>query len=197
MTQRRAPSGQGPTRRPQRATPRSEARSTPRAVPRSGNRPPARRTASTPAGSAGPAGTGAAARRTAAPRPRRLTGRTITLIAVLVALALAYTYPIRVYLTQQSDIARIEAAQRAQRTKIDQLTVKAALWRDPAYVKAQAKSRFFMVMPGEELLMVLDDPDGAARAAGRDPAKEKPVEPDPWYDSLWSSVEAANAAGAR
>jgi cell division protein FtsB len=188
MTQRRAPSGQGPARRPQRATPR--------AVPRSGSRPAARRTGSAPATPGGP-GAGGAARRTAAPQPRRLTGRTITLMAVLVALALAYTYPIRVYLTQQSDIARIEAAQRTQRTKIDQLTVKAALWRDPAYIKAQAKSRFFMVMPGEELLMVLDDPDGAARAAGRDPAREKPVEPDPWYDSLWSSVEAANAAGAR
>jgi cell division protein FtsB len=194
MTQRRAPSGQGPARRPQRATPRAVPRSTPRAVPRSGNRPAARRTGATPAAPGGPGG---AARRTAAPQPRRLTGRTITLLAVLAALALAYTYPIRVYLTQQSDIARIEAAQRAQRTKIDQLTVRAALWKDPAYIKAQAKSRFFMVMPGEELLMVLDDPEGAARAAGRDPAQAKPVEPDPWYDSLWSSVEAANAAGAR
>jgi cell division protein FtsB len=142
------------------------------------------------------AGGSTAARRTAAPQPRRLTGRTMVLIATLVALALAYTYPIRVYLSQQSDIARIQVAQKAQRLKIDELTVKAGLWQDPAYIRAQAKSRFFMVQPGEELLMVLSDPEGAARDAGRAPLTE-PATPDPWYGTLWGSVRAADAESAR
>jgi hypothetical protein len=120
----------------------------------------------------------------------------MTLIAVLVALALAYTYPVRVYLSQQSDIARMEAAQKAQREKIDELSERAALWRDPDFIAIQAKSRFFMVRPGETPLLVLNDPEGAARDAGR-PLPTAPVEPDPWYDSLWSSVRAANAAGAK
>jgi cell division protein FtsB len=161
-------------------------------VPRAANRPGPRRLAPAAPGTTSTT----AARRTAAPQPRRLTGRTMVLIATLVALTLAYTYPIRVYLSQQSDIARIEAAQRAQRTKIDELTVKASLWQDPAYIRAQAKSRFFMVQPGEELLMVISDPVGAAHDAGRDPVT-KPAEPDPWYDTLWGSVLAADAVGAR
>jgi cell division protein FtsB len=184
--QRRAPSGQGPARRPKRAALRTAVRTAPRAA----NRPGPRRI-----GVAGASGS-TAARRTAAPQPQRLTGRTMVLIATLVALALAYTYPIRVYLSQQSDIARIEAAQNAQRVKIDELTVKAGLWQDPAYIRAQARSRFFMVQPGEELLMVLSDPEGAARDAGRPPVT-RPAAPDPWYDSLWGSVRAADAESAR
>lgn len=114
------------------------------------------------------------------------------LAAVLIALALAYTYPIRVYLNQQSDIARMEAAQEAQRRYIGELSEEAALWQDPEYIKIQAKQRFYMVLPGEVPLVVLTDPEGAAREAGRDPAATGPASQDPWYDTLWSSVQAAN-----
>ena len=203
MTQRRMPSGQGPSRRPSAAgrgsaTGRaSTARSNRETVvaarsagtPRSPNRPAAGRRAT----AAAAAGT---ARRTAAPQPRRLTGRATVLVAVLIALALAYTYPIRVYLNQQSDIARMESAQAAQRETIKKLQDEAALWKDPNFIKTQARSRFFMVLPGEELLILLSDPDGAARDAGLPPPGATPPEPDPWYDTLWSSVEAANAESA-
>ncbi|WP_203700185.1 FtsB family cell division protein [Asanoa iriomotensis] len=205
MTQRRMPSGQGPSRRPtgsaaRGSTGRGSARSTarePTAVgtaraantPRKATRPAARR--------AGTAAATSSARRTAAPQPRRLTGRATVLVAVLIALALAYTYPIRVYLNQQSDIAEMQSAQAAQREKIKELQDQAALWKDPNYIKTQARSRFFMVLPGEELLILLSDPDGAARDAGLPPPGATPPEPDPWYDTLWSSVEAANAESAR
>jgi hypothetical protein len=113
------------------------------------------------------------------------------LCAVLVALALAYTYPVRVYLSQQSDIARMEAAQAAQRRKIGELSDQAALWQDPEYIKIQAKRRFYMVYPDDVPLVVLDDPAGAARDAGQDPRPATQA-PDPWYDTLWSSLKAAN-----
>jgi hypothetical protein len=116
----------------------------------------------------------------------------MVLTAVLVALALAYAYPVRLYLSQQSDIARMEAAQADQRKVIGELSDKAALWQDPEYVKIQAKRRLYMRAPGEELLVVLTDPEGAARDAGVDPNAGKTKEPDPWYDTLWSSIRAAN-----
>jgi cell division protein FtsB len=199
VTQRRMPSGQGPSRRSNSSTGRSSgrsaaARSSAReavvaTTPRSANRPAAARRAV--------AGATAAARRTAAPQPRRLTGRATVLVAVLIALALAYTYPIRVYLNQQSDIAEMESAQAVQREKIKELQDQAALWKDPNYIKTQARSRFFMVLPGEELLILLSDPDGAARDAGLPPPGATPPEPDPWYDTLWSSIGAANAGAAK
>jgi hypothetical protein len=111
---------------------------------------------------------------------------------VLVALALAYTYPVRVYLAQQSDIARMEADQAEQRRLIGKLSEEAALWQDPEYVRIQARQRFYMGYPGEVPLVVLHDPDGAARDAGIDPAATRKQTSDPWYATLWSSIRAAN-----
>ena len=128
MTQRRTPSGQGPARRPaamrdaraaarrspgpyarhrrhpDRAAPDADDPAPP-AVNRSGSRPAAARRAA----AAG------ATKRTVATRPAAFTGRATVLIVVLVALALAYTYPVRVYLAQESQIAQMQAEQAAQR----------------------------------------------------------------------------------
>src|SRR4051812_26211278 len=124
VTQRRTPSGQGPARRPgpagrggTRRTPRTTERVEPRAtvtrIPSSRATRPvaARRTA-----------TSGATKRTVAPRPKAFTGRATVLIVVLVVLALAYTYPLRVYLAQESQIGKMEAAQAAQQQKISGLT---------------------------------------------------------------------------
>ena len=68
-----------------------------------------------------------------------------------------------------------------------------AKWQDDEYVEIQARERFCMVRPGEVPLLVLDDPDGAARDAGSGRPAGARRAPDPWYDTLWSSVQAANA----
>lgn len=208
MTQRRTPSGQGPSRRAApggqagrpagrgsartrdtgatRIEPRAGvtripvARTTTRGVDRSGSRPAAaRRTAAT-----------GATKRTVATRPRAFTGRATVLIAVLVVLALGYTYPVRVYLAQESQIGRMEAAQADQQQTINSLTEEVAKWQDPEYVRIQARDRLFYVRPGEVPLLVLNDPAGAARDAGKEPPSAPTAS---WYDTLWSSVAAANA----
>lgn len=204
MTSRRIPSGQRPARRPGQSGRGGGARTTardwaaklePRGIstrslrgtdaPRSATRPAAARRAAA----------GGAAKRTSAPQPRRFTGRATALFAVLIALALAYTYPVRLYLGQQTDIAQIEANQQAQRARIDELSQEAALWKDPEYLTTKAKERFYMVRPGERLLVILTDPEGAARDAGVT-AQAAPKPAEPWYDMLWSSVRAANEEGS-
>jgi cell division protein FtsB len=203
MQQRRTPGGQRPARRPTgrpggarasvrdggvRAEPRTAAGRAPGTARgaegvRSANRPAAaRRTAA-----------GGTVKRLSAPHPRRFTGRATVLFAVLIALALAYTYPVRVYLDQQTDIERIEASQAAQRRLIADRAAEAAKWQDPEYIRIQARERFYMVYPGEVPVVVLNDPDGAARDAGAGKRPVQPRTPDPWYDTLWSSVRAADA----
>ncbi|MGS2614294.1 FtsB family cell division protein [Micromonospora sp. LZ34] len=205
MQQRRTPGGQRPVRRPGqpgrpggsraargsvrdggvRADPRAAAGRAPGTARgaegvRSANRPAARRTAA-----------GGTVKRLTAPHPRRFTGRATVLFAVLIALALAYTYPVRVYLDQQADIERMEASQAKQEKLIADLSAEAAKWQDDAFIETKARERFFMTRPGEKIVILLNDPAGAARDAGRgNPAG--PATPDPWYDTLWSSVEAAN-----
>jgi cell division protein FtsB len=132
------------------------------------------------------------AKRTRAPQPRRLTGRATILFIVVVALALGYTYPIRVYLSQQTDIASIQAAQADQRDRIEQLREEAAKWQDDEYVRIQARSRLYYARPGELLLIPWWDADGAARDAGKAPAPTTPPPANPWYDTLWTSIQAAN-----
>jgi cell division protein FtsB len=201
-TQRRMPSGQGPARR---SGPGGRGGSGVRAGGRASGRPAVGAGGRAPAGGAGgraearegsrPAlarRTGAgAAERTPAPVPRRLTGRATVLFVVLAALALGYAYPVRVYLSQQAEIHRMESGQAAQRQHIADLEAEVGKWQDDAYVVAQAR-RLYWFYPGEIPLVVLWDSDGAARDAGVKPKPPAQPTPDPWYGKLWSSVEVAN-----
>jgi cell division protein FtsB len=202
MTQRRGLSGQGPTRRPTGSVGRPGVRPTRAGQTRTtgATRIEPRRIASarTTGGIGRPGTRPAAARRTnapgttkrtVAPRPRAFTGRATVLIAVLLALALAYTYPVRVYLAQESQIAQMQADQAAQREKIQDLAETADKWKDDEYIRIQARERLFYVKPGEVPLVVLNDPAGAAYEAGDTAA----AQPGRWYDTLWGSVAAANA----
>ncbi len=181
MQQRRTPGGQRPARRPGqsgrpgggRATRGSVREAGVRAEPRAAGRAPGAargaegvRSANRPAAARRTAA-GGAVKRLAAPHPRRFTGRATVLFAVLIALALAYTYPVRVYLDQQADIERMEAAQAVQEREIAKLAEKAAKWQDKAFIETQARERFFMGRPGEKMMVVLHDPEGAARDAGK------------------------------
>lgn len=184
MTQRRAPSGQGPSARrvtnSSRPTTRIRVRDTPVRRARPGA---AKRNAAT-----------GATKRTVATRPTAFTGRATVLVAVLAVLALGYTYPVRVYLAQESQIARMQAAQQAQRQVIADKAEEVAKWQDPEYVRIQARDRLFYVLPGEVPLLIINDPEGAARDAGRpSPA----AAPDRWYETLWSSVERADSESRR
>ncbi|MFI0792865.1 septum formation initiator family protein [Micromonospora rubida] len=205
MQQRRTPGGQRPARRPGStgrpggARARASVRDGVRAEARTAGRSPGSaraadqvRSASRPAAARRTAA-GGGVKRLSAPHPRRFTGRATVLFAVLIALALAYTYPVRVYLDQQADIERMEAAQAAQRQLIAERSVEAAKWQDNEYIRIQARERFYMVYPGEVPVIVLNDPAGAAREANGGKAPAQPQTPAPWYDTLWSSVRAANA----
>ncbi|MGW0505264.1 FtsB family cell division protein [Micromonospora sp. NPDC003241] len=204
MQQRRTPGGQRPARRPGRTGRpgtgrgavrdgggvRAESRTTAGRAPSAARGAEGVRSAKRPAAARRTAAGGVT--RLSAPRSRGLTGRATVLVAVLIALALAYTYPVRVYLDQQADIERMEASQAAQRKLIAELTEEAEKWQDDAFIEAKARERFFMTRPGEKLVVLLDDPAGAARDAGTT-QPGTPSIPDRWYDTLWSSVRAADA----
>jgi cell division protein FtsB len=208
MTQRRTPSGQGPARRPGqsgrptgrtagRAGARDTAtridartgRATPSRAPGTGRGTDTARSGSRPA-AARRAATAGATKRTVATRPRAFTARATILLVVLAALALGYTYPVRVYLAQESQIAQMKADQAVQQLTIGGLQETVAKWQDPEYVRIKARERFYYVRPGEVPLVVYTDTAGAARDAGQD--KGATAEPDRWYDTLWSSIGAAN-----
>jgi hypothetical protein len=97
---------------------------------------------------------------------------------------LAYAYPLRVYLAQQAEIARLEADTREQRERIQQLVNEVARWNDDEYVKAQARQRLLLVEVGEQIYVVGVDPTTAE--------KEGDSTPPTWYEQLWTSVQTAD-----
>lgn len=116
-----------------------------------------------------------------------MSGRATVLGLVLLGLALAYAYPVRVYLAQQAEIERMEAAQQAQRQRIAQLTEQISKWDDDEYVIAQARRRLHYVRPGEVAYVIVEDPSVTAPAdAG------KSVNTGPWFSQLWSNLQAAD-----
>ena len=108
---------------------------------------------------------------------------------VLLALMLAYAYPVRLYLAQEAQIQQLQSAQAAQRATIKNLSQQSAEWNDPAYIKAQARARFFMVPPGTKTYVVQAAPTPTATPTAATPTT-------PWYGQLWSTIRGADDPGA-
>jgi cell division protein FtsB len=145
---------------------------------------------STPEADASSTAPGAARPVVVAPRRNRLTGRATALVVVLAMLAVAYTWPVKEYLRQRSELARLRADTAATQARVDVLEALKARWADPAYVQAQARERLHFVLPGETAYVVLQ-PDHPA-APPTLPKQTSQVLPA-WYDQLWDSVRGADA----
>jgi cell division protein FtsB len=125
------------------------------------------------------------------PRGRtNLTGRAAVLAVVFCLLAISLAYPLREYLAQRGDIGDYRARVAAQEKRVADLRAQQKRWRDPVYVKRQARERLHFVMPGETSYVVLE-PDEAPAPAGVIRADARPVSKSPWFTDLWRSVEVA------
>jgi hypothetical protein len=109
------------------------------------------------------------------------------------AVVLSLAYPLQEFLAQRNEIRDVRAQNAAARLRVAALEEQRQRWSDPAYVKAQARSRLHMVMPGEMAFVVLR-PRATASAATRG----RPADPaQPWYTRLWTSVEDAGRSPRR
>ena len=116
----------------------------------------------------------------------------MVLAVVLVALALSYVFPLRVYLSQQAEIAQRRAELAEQAAYVDALSEEAARWRDEDFLRRQARMRLYYGEPGEVLLTVVWEDEYTAPETGYDP-DDVPVPPGAWWETLWSSVQSAGA----
>ena len=123
------------------------------------------------------------------------TRRALVLVGVLSLLALSYANSLRIMLNQQRDLAAADV-QIAQRTsQLGDLDAQLERWRDPAYVKAQARAQLGWVMPGEVGYRVIgadgkvieDDARHGALAVAADEEATR------WWDRLVGSIQAADA----
>ena len=120
----------------------------------------------------------------------------MVLLLVVVVLAISLGQSLRIYLSQQHDLAVAEQQIRDRSAHIADLEGELARWNDPEYVKAQARDRLGWVVPGETGYRVIGA-DGKPLGGGVmiESEQELPAgEHDPvWWDRLWGSVRAADA----
>ncbi|WP_460364221.1 septum formation initiator family protein [Actinocorallia lasiicapitis] len=117
-----------------------------------------------------------------------LTTRAAILAVVMCAIALSLAYPVREYVAQRNEIRQLQKKEALAQRDVKNLTDEKARLGDPAYIKREAKDRLHFCDIGEHCYIVLGDPVEAAGQA-------KPAQPKspPWYQTLWKSVEAADA----
>lgn len=127
-------------------------------------------------------------------RPRRrnrLTGRAALLALVVCTLVVALAYPMRQWVSQQSEIAEQQRRAEEARAAVEELRDLKARWQDDAYAERQLRERLHYVRPGETGYIVPRGADGAGEEAGQDDDGDEL----PWYRKLWSDVDRADSGG--
>ena len=121
-----------------------------------------------------------------------MTWRLLILGVVMAALAVTLAQSLRVYFAQAQETAmlREQIAQRQQ--EIATLDDQLARWKDPAFVKAEARMRLGWVVPGETGYRVIGA-DG--KPIGGDSTVLSPSKPSTgmWWQQMWGSVGVADA----
>jgi len=115
------------------------------------------------------------------------------LVLVVAVLTVSYGSSLKAYLQQRSQITDLKVQIAERRTDIDALEREKRRWADPAFVQAQARSRFGYLMPGETSYIVLgaDGRPLESVASLNDPAEVVRIEPTAWWTTAWESVELA------
>ena len=132
---------------------------------------------------------------------RILSVRAIVLGVVLLA-GFTLLFPtVRAYLGQRAELDAL-AGQVAQAEQDERdLARELDRWEDPAYVAAQARERLSYVLPGETAYRVIDpevvvepEEDPATPAAEAGPSLPTGGAVNPWYATVWESLEVAGTA---
>jgi hypothetical protein len=107
----------------------------------------------------------------------------------MASVALALALPFKVWLSQRSQIHALQAQTKAQERRVAQLRAQTQRWKDPAYVREQARLRLHYAMPGQTTYVVLSAPHPRHSAAAK--KATGPAVHGAWYERLWQSIEAA------
>ncbi len=116
------------------------------------------------------------------------------LAVVFAVLVVSYASSMRAFLQQREHIASLEAKIAVSTKSIAEAEREKRRWKDPAYVEAQARSRFGWVLPGETSYQVLDADGKPLTGADEltDPTTVAPDAPVAWWSKLRDSLDAAD-----
>jgi cell division protein FtsB len=120
---------------------------------------------------------------------RGISTRLLILFIVLFAIAVTLAPPTQHYFAQRAQISALESSVESNRQKLLEARAELERWRDPEYVKSQARTRLHFVLPGERQYIIL----GAGSETSDSTEGAAPVNEDfplgvPWYSRIISSI---------
>ncbi len=110
----------------------------------------------------------------------------------MLVLAVSYASSMRAWLHQRSEANSLRSQIVEREAAIEQLQQAKQRWKDPAYIRAQARLRFGWVMPGQIGYRVIGDNGQVLETQNRllDPSTA-PTSTPQWWQSTWDSIVTA------
>jgi hypothetical protein len=117
----------------------------------------------------------------------------MVMVLVLSVLTISYASSLKAYFQQHSQIQQLRSQIAGSQRSIDRLESEKAQWRDPAYVKEQARARFGYLMPGQTAYVVIgaDGKPISPQSTLSDPRTSSSSTPTAWWTREWRSVQLA------
>ena len=119
------------------------------------------------------------------------SGRAFAITAVFFALALFLAPPIKNYFTQRAQISALESQLSSDYAALEAARQELMLWKDPEYIKSQARERLHFVMPGERQYIVTGGEEGVDPSATTAKVVDGLPEGQPWYIRMIASISEA------
>ena len=120
----------------------------------------------------------------------RIPGLAVAALVLLVFAVLSLAPQVSTYLKTQQQLRDATGKVAAQERDLQRLDGDVARWNDPAYIRAQAGSRLFYVLPGQTTYRVVGLPVTGSAAATA-PSKTVQQTRANWLDGLLDSVVTA------
>ncbi|MDP1712400.1 MAG: septum formation initiator family protein [Candidatus Nanopelagicaceae bacterium] len=117
----------------------------------------------------------------------RGSGRAMTFALVLFVLAWTLAPPAQRYFAQKAQINSVLAQVASNNQALEDAAKELEKWRDPEYIKTQARERLHFILPGERQYIVTDPTEPTSVAPTTAVAKDIP-RGLPWYNRLIASI---------
>ena len=125
-----------------------------------------------------------------------VTWRFVALSVVFFLIALTVAPPMQRYFSQRAQISAVEAQIDASKERLQNAEAELARWRDPAYVKSQARDRLHFVLPGERQYIVVGAKTEQTAVEEQNSVADQLPDYATWYERLISSIQTVATSGA-
>jgi cell division protein FtsB len=120
-------------------------------------------------------------------RRRQTSNRVLALSAILFLFALAIAPPVKHYFTQRAQISALKSQLSADNSALQKAREELLLWKDPEFIKSQARERLHFVLPGERQYIVVDG-STTENETGSTEIASALTDGQTWYARLIASI---------